>query len=1600
MSRVLIFLLSFLYFSINVFAQSTLSENQLKFIPNKGQWHPDVKFKAELKEGKLLVFDTKLRYEFYNAEQLAELQHQLHSNTKPTNTSIDAHAFEIKFLNAQVPDSISGHDTFSDKRNYIYPEGNFSNINCYNKVKLHNIYNGVDLVLFQKNGSLKYEFHVQRKTPTDQIQLAFSGQDSIYIENEYLFTKTSVNAIAEEPPYAYQTQGDLYNKVECHFNLEGNILSYNLGEYDYQRPLVIDPQLIFSTYSGSTADNWGNTACLDNKGNLYTGGTVFRYRGGTFSQTGSGRFPSTIGAFQQTFQGGDTDIGILKFDSSGVNLEYATYIGGNGSEIPTSTITNEKGELYILGITSSTNIPTSSNATQNQLSPNLPTVYWTKNNTPIGTGTTVTSSVLPNDTITAYSIGSSRCNPMDTILSEQYIIKPKLDDIYIIGDSLFCNGDSLSFNINSNGTNSISSVLWKLNNSTIDSNIQVTIKSPNDKDNLTAIIKYLNCKGDTITTSKNIQLHLANNLNSSITLNITKDSTLCTNQVLQLTSTPLLGGANPTIDWYLDDVKIDSNKTNITYSSTERGKLYAKLTSSLQCLNQIVSFSDSTSIDTLQKQASPTLSLRHNKVQLNDAECVKNISTNITFDYLGTSNTYFWFTNNIYQGSSTSPNVTIPVNENDTLTVSIFSNNGCLRGQAITSEIATLKNVNSESININEISYCDSTIQLKAKQTGGSYASDTNWIPVGGYSFNRTTDLIVLHLSVDGSQLLHSTYLGGSSNDGVIYKGDPLTLNYGDQLRGDINIDDNGYVYIASTTSSSDFPTKNAVQPIYGGGRSDAVLVKLSPDFSSLDWSTFIGGDKMETGMSVKRDKSNNVYIAGGTTSQNFVAKSSLPEFSLGKGDAYLSKYSSDGQTLINSIKLGTPEIDQAYFLEIDDNDDLYLLGQTFGKYPTKNIKYTNPNSGLFVQKITSTFDSTIYSTVIGDLDSTDKIKPIISPTAFLVNECQNIFIAGWGGAVNSSYPTQGLMNNMPTTSNAFQRTTDGSDFYLMALLENSDSLLYATYFGGSTSEEHVDGGTSRFDEKGIVYQSVCAGCGSNDDFPKFPTPDNNPNTYPQSNGSLNCNNGVFKFDLAHLRADMEIPTGCRNLEVTIKNSSVGGSEFKWDFGDGSADTIRFDTNAITHTFPKSGTYTITLTATDLTTCQKESIKKTITTVHKFVPAQTFSDTFCLNEVKQIQLQIADTDQFIKWSNSNLLSNDTITNPIILNPIAGKTRFTVEVSDTLGCNRVDTVDVYISDIQPINYTDTFCLTDNKQLTIRKTEIDSLFDWNPKTGLTIYNSNVTLLDTIARELEYFITIEDTLGCERIENYTIKAEARTPKALYDTLCQHSNTTINYIPDIYDILFNWKPKTGLNNYSITTPIITDSLINNTIYYITVTNDLNCKREDTLHLTIDKLFPNFSYVKLGECKLNGTPLISFNNKTKHNFPVTYQWKFGDGESSTEINPTNKYNKEGLYTINLQANSPYCKNQFNDTITISPINIPNIITPNNDGKNDVFTIKGIEETGDWKFELHNRWGKLLYEDKQYKNDYTAEGVRDGLYYYLITAPDQTTCKGWVDITR
>jgi len=452
------------------------------------------------------------------------------------------------------------------------------------------------------------------------------------------------------------------------------------------------------------------------------------------------------------------------------------------------------------------------------------------------------------------------------------------------------------------------------------------------------------------------------------------------------------------------------------------------------------------------------------------------------------------------------------------------------------------------------------------------YNGGVSFIP-NFYTYDNGSDIAITKFNANGSALIGSTYIGGSGNDGINNGLGTTRYFYGDQFRGDIVLDGAGNCVVTSCTQSTDFlVTGNAPQTANGGGL-DAVVFKLNTGLTNLLWSTYWGGSGDDTGFGIQQDSNGDIFISGATSSTNLnTSVGAMNTTNSGGVDGYISKFSANGNNMLASSFLGTGAKDLTFFVEIDASDDIYVIGVSEGAYPVTPGLYSNANSNQFIQKLSNDLTTGIWSTVVGTGNGTVDV----SPTAFLVNDCGLIYWSGWGGTVNTSSVPSSTTTGLPTTPNAFQSTTTGSDFYFMVLEQNAQSLLYGSFLGG-TSGDHVDGGTSRFDKKGIIYHAVCAGCGGNSTFPTTP------GVWSTTNNSSNCNLSVFKFGINNIQTLISVPQPyvCIPNSYQFVNNTSGANHYVWYFGDGDSSNLF----APSHVYQDTGFFTVTLIASDSTGC-------------------------------------------------------------------------------------------------------------------------------------------------------------------------------------------------------------------------------------------------------------------------------------------------------------------------------------------------------------------------------------------------------------------------------
>jgi len=1056
------------------------------FIENKGQWDKNILFKTHFQGGNLWVQQGKLLFHLQDYSQFQKA----HGNplyTENSNT-FKQDVVHLNFAGANEIKSISKGKPTTEYYNYFIGNDQSKwagDVHGFNEATLIDLYNGIDLKLIEENEQLKYEFHVAPMANPALIQLDYAGQQKIALDKEGNLVVTSkLGNIRENKPYAYQISNGKIKNVNCAFEITDNIVHFKLGNYDSKIPLVIDPILVFATYSGSVTDNFGMTATYGYDATAFSAGTIY---GNSYPTPDNNAYDVNSNfTVPNVVNSVTTDAFISKYSQDGTTMIWTTFLGGGddtqGTETSNSLICDKQNNLYIYGVTSSTDFP-------------------------------------------------------------------------IQGGYQAAHGGGTSLFISSNGAN--------------------------------------------------------------------------------------------------------------------------------------------------------------------------------------------------------------------------FGTTG--------------------------------------------------------------TDIYVAKFSANGQNLMASTYMGGSLNDGVNYNifggyypanaYDSLTSNYGDQFRGEIMLDSNNSVLVASCSRSTNFPVANAVQA-NNAGMQDGVIFKLNNTLSNLLFSTYIGGSKNDACYSIKIDSSYNMVFSGGTCSSNLPATAGgwQNAYNGGISDGFVGKLNPTGSILQRISYLGTSNYDQAFFVEIDRSDNIFVLGQSRGgNFPVLNAAFSNPGSAQFIVKLSPNLTTLLNSTVFGNGNSNINI----SPSAFLVDYCGNIYVSGWGANLLLNVPLTG----MAVTADAFQASPpNGFDFYLMVINRTFSTLLYGTYLGGTQAREHVDGGTSRFDKYGIVYQSVCGGCGGVSDFPTTT------NAWSNNNLSTNCNNIIFKFDFEitpNAQFTVDYTSGCAALDITFENTSSTTDSFLWNYGDGNVDSTTVNP---TITYINPGVYNVYLYVTD-SVCQITDTALVIITVF---------DSLLVDVPNAIQLCVpieltltgnsfGTADSFL-WSSNNQFTdqlNTSVNDSTLTITPQGSTIYYFQASNA-DCSIYDSVIVsFTSSLLLLSGDSTLCAGDQTQITVTNQNplINFTYLWSPSSIISSQPNETNVVVNPPTTQYLYVTASASNGCLIEDSILISVSdlGNIPvvaAASEYIVVEGTTVTLTGTPSAgYNI--TWTPITGVSNPSIAQT--TANMTSTTLFNYSVTDGI-CLKSDTV--------------------------------------------------------------------------------------------------------------------------------------------------------------------------
>jgi hypothetical protein len=336
----------------------------------------------------------------------------------------EANALCMQYVGANPQAQVVALDQLPGTSNYF--TGNDSSqwhtgVSGYGRVEYQGIYPGIDLALYGNQGQMEYDYIVAPGADVGLIKLAFQGAESSSLDAQGdLVLHTSGGDVVEQAPCIYQMKAGVRQTIPGQFVVESDgQVGFSVGSYDPSLPLTIDPTLVYSTYLGGSGGGYGNGIAVDSAGCAYVTGTTSSTNfpttpgalqtssgGGQFDtfvtklaadgkslvystyldgsnvdeaygiavdsaghayvtgQTDSTNFPTTPGAFQTSYGGGQYDAFVTELAADGKSLVYSTYLGGSGGDYGQGIAVDSAGHAYVTGFTASSDFPTTPGAFQ------------------------------------------------------------------------------------------------------------------------------------------------------------------------------------------------------------------------------------------------------------------------------------------------------------------------------------------------------------------------------------------------------------------------------------------------------------------------------------------------------------------------------------------------------------------------------------------------------------------------------------------------------------------------------------------------------------------------------------------------------------------------------------------------------------------------------------------------------------------------------------------------------------------------------------------------------------------------------------------------------------------------------------------------------------------------------------------------------------------------------------------------------------------------------------------------------------------------------------------------------------------------------------
>ena len=342
----------------------------MSFEPNRGQTDRRVKFLSRGSGYTLFLTPSEAMLALWNEKPSEERAVSSSSkNPQAASRNSKSSVLRMKLIGANACPKIEGRQQLIGKRNYLIGNDQakwHTNIPTFAQVQYTDVYPGIDMVYYGQQRQLEYDFRLTAGADPNEIRIAFEGAENLKIDADgNLVLKTSGGEIIQRAPVIYQDGENGRQSIAGRYILRSEReVGFDISAYDSNRPLVIDPQLVYSTFYGGSDKDIANGIAVDRSGNAYI--------------TGETLSPnlSLINPFQSQLGGavGNSDAFVMKLNANGSQVIYSTYIGGGFVDRANAITVTSDGKACITGVTNdngdnpccsgANNFPTTSNRFQ------------------------------------------------------------------------------------------------------------------------------------------------------------------------------------------------------------------------------------------------------------------------------------------------------------------------------------------------------------------------------------------------------------------------------------------------------------------------------------------------------------------------------------------------------------------------------------------------------------------------------------------------------------------------------------------------------------------------------------------------------------------------------------------------------------------------------------------------------------------------------------------------------------------------------------------------------------------------------------------------------------------------------------------------------------------------------------------------------------------------------------------------------------------------------------------------------------------------------------------------------------------------------------